>query len=193
MTLGELLGEIRDAYLQQFREEVERRRRTPSAAVTTESIYRTASGEIDRTGQLQLPLRLDIQIASNSGRRQFIRVQAVSPVTFDPIDMVWAEGMRVTLCPFDWDECELRIEGLTPSTRWDTLAAWFHRWFDEGETKAPLEAGLRGVVHYLSDPEFQNSTAVFGIDFGSAPLEAFEDLVDTIERLSASATVIGRR
>ena len=49
------------------------------------------------------------------------------------------------------------------------------------------------VVHFLSDPEALAQDRVrFTVDLGTAPVDAFEELLDAVDALAAGAVRIGR-
>jgi hypothetical protein len=74
-------------------------------------------------------------------------------------------------------------------TGWQPLQAWFHRWFrpDEDGTGD----SLLGAVHFLSDPKVSEYKVGFEVDLGSAPVEAFEELLDAVEALGGRRCEIG--
>jgi hypothetical protein len=46
-------------------------------------------------------------------------------------------------------------------------------------------------VHFISDPEISTGAIIFTIDLGTAPVEAFEDLLDALESMGAKHCEIG--
>jgi hypothetical protein len=188
MGLGELLDRIRELYLAAFVAEAERRRR-PGVRVQCESTLLTASGEPACEGALGLPLRVDLVVLSGGEVVEKHRVVSGRMIAFAPISFDWVGRLRVRLGPFFWDCLDFRIPA-PPGADWGPLAAWFREWFDEEDEG---EDGLFGVVHFLSDPQTEDGGVCFQADLGSAPVEAFEGLLDAVAALGAPEVVIGRQ
>ena len=75
-------------------------------------------------------------------------------------------------------------------TDWQPLKEWFWHWFQQEEDGG--EDSLLGAVHFLSDPEVSGKMVVFEADLGSAPVEAFEELLDAVASLSVKQCEIGQ-
>src|SRR5207248_2628477 len=73
----------------------------------------------------------------------------------------------------------------------EPLADWFMAWFDQDDERGLYYSDLQGVVHCLTDPVFADGAATFTIDFGSAPADVFEYLLDALEQLGAKTVQIG--
>jgi hypothetical protein len=81
----------------------------------------------------------------------------------------------VSFDPFAWSSCQVQIGGL--GADWESLFSnWFHVWLDPDDTKPTDETGLQGVIHSVDEPVFSDGTLRFGVDFGSAPIDAAADL-----------------
>src|SRR5262249_32000073 len=83
------------------------------------------------------------------------------------------------------------VYGISRGVDWSPLCTWFERWFDVEDTRQPDDDGLNGVIHFLSDPEYKGAATVFQVDFGSAPEEAFEELLDALRDSGATKIEIG--
>ncbi len=175
MQLGELLDRIRDYYLQRLRAEL---REAPKPIA--EPAFRKKDGSLAREGPLELPLRGDLY-----AHGEMIAVDTEKMLAFDALEFHWTEELAVTLEPFKWNELSLELTGLGSCVDWDPLADWFEKWFDGDDKLKPGPDGLCGVVHFLSDPEIQDDSIHFAIDLGSAPVEAFEELLDAVDALGA--------
>lgn len=57
------------------------------------------------------------------------------------------------------------------------LCAWYSNWLDIDETKTEDSFGLSGVVHSLDWTSDGAGNWQIDVDFGSAPLDAFEELL----------------
>jgi hypothetical protein len=189
MTFGEILDAVRDHYVTRLSAVIaEERARVPKVKVVTEAAYLTADGKVAREGFFASPLRQDIFVLDESGRS--IQVQTEGAITFPKVSFEW-EGVPVVIGPFRWNECRTRLTGVGRGADWKPLTGWFSAWFDETDHHAPLADGLKGAVHFLSDPEFDAGAARLCLDLGSAPVEAFEHLLDALARLRPTTIEIG--
>jgi hypothetical protein len=183
VTLGQIIDTVRASYLEQFATAVAER--SVAGGVLTEVALRDESGAPIGEGLLQLPMRLDIVPLSGGQPGSAVSVDSESRVDFEPIEFDWGDQLQVTLESFCWDNVHLRAS----VTDWSPLQEWFMNWFsadDDGEGE-PL-----GVVHFLSDPKPGSSGHALTLDLGTAPVEAFEELLDAIAACGATAVVIGR-
>lgn len=191
MSLGLLLDDIRRHYtarLASFAEEL--RAADPDATVLTEVAFEDEDGAVAVEGVLELPMRLDVVELKGGDVSQLLTVDTDSHVDFEPVDFDWGEeGLPVALGPFAWNRLRIRLHGLGDSPDWTPLQDWFWIWFTRNE---PSEGGFLGAVHFLSDPEPMEAGAYqFTADLGTAPVSAFEDLLDTFSALGTSEAEIG--
>ncbi len=179
MSLGKLLDEIRDYYLQRFEAEVEERRQA-GARVVTEEALRRAHGEVATDGALALPMRTDLVTFPADGTGpECLMIDTEKMIGFEPVTFTWEGGLAVRVEPFQWNWCTLELEGEELTT--DPLRAWFMRWFDQ-----PPTGGLwQEVVHFMSDPVVRRTGTAVSVDFGSAPVDAFEELLDAVRDTGA--------
>lgn len=106
---------------------------------------------------------LKIEEVNLSTRLDFSAVAAEGPV-----------GARIALHPIAWNGVDFQV---APILDRPGLEAWALRWLDVNDDHPQDGDGLQGVVHSVSDPEDQDGSAKFSVDFGSAPVEAFEQLL----------------
>jgi hypothetical protein len=62
----------------------------------------------------------------------------------------------------------------------DWLIDWAKKWIDELDEKQEDANGLTGVIHSVTKPELENETFSFSVDFGSAGIDAFLELINEI-------------
>jgi hypothetical protein len=88
-----------------------------------------------------------------------------------------------------WSRIEFRSKvapsGLAP------LSAWVTKWLDVRDTKAPGPDQLAGVIHGTTYPTTQAGTWQFMVDFGSAPVAAFEELLGALEQMGIREVAVG--
>jgi len=127
-------------------------------------------------GEASYPFRLyRADLASNSTTG--LKIEEVNVSTHLDFSVVAAEGpngAQITLHPIAWNGVEFQA---SPVLNRPGLEAWALRWLDVNDGRRQDENGLQGVVHSVSDPEVQVGSTEFSVDFGSAPAEAFEQLV----------------
>jgi hypothetical protein len=140
-------------------------------------------------GALGLPLRVDLVTISGGEVGAQFRIDSGRMITFAPFSFEWEGRLRVRLMAFTWDCLNFRV--VPAREDWGPLVTWFREWFDkEGEG----EAGTLGVVHFLSDPEAEtDGTVRFQADLGTAPVGAFEGLLDAVAALGVAEVVVGGR
>jgi len=75
--------------------------------------------------------------------------------------------------PFLWQICEITFHPNAESVK-ALIESWFYRWFYSKE-KAKT---LKGVIHNIIGPyENEDKSETYYIDFGSAPVKAFVELI----------------
>jgi len=181
MKLGELLDRIRGSYVERLQAAV-REAKDPNP----EPAYRRRDGSLAREGPLALPARGDLFTEG-----EMVSVDSKTLLSFEPLEFTWEGSLRVVLGPFPWDALPLFLEGSRPDSNWSPLLRWFEAWFDGEDVRSPGSDGLCGVVHFLSDPLPAEGGVRFSIDLGSAPVAAFEELLDAAARLGPARLKIG--
>jgi hypothetical protein len=186
----ELLSQIRQFYLDHFREILKEKRRLANAKIMAEPALRGAGGKVARQGNLKLPLRTDLVVRSPTVNETF-QVTTEKVLEFDPVVVEWTPTLTIQLSPFRWEECQFEAGGLGGRSDWQALVDWYERWFDEFDLKAPLKKDLQEVVHRLEDPQVKESMTVLTVDFGTAPITAFEEFLDALVACGADPIQVG--
>lgn len=119
----------------------------------------------------------------------FTEVNVDPHAAFPATSFALQTGLRVLLHPFVWNAIEF-VSHATPSDL-SLLTRWVNRWLDFGDTKPQDNDGLSGVVHSVTFPVAKDKSWSFSVDFGSAPVEALEELLDTLPRLGITSVSIG--
>jgi hypothetical protein len=190
MALGQLLNQIRDYYVSRFIDAFHEHSADGDATIAHEPAFCNADGDIITEGQFALPARGDLLIIRDGVVSDSIRIDTDGMLSFEPIAFEWPESkVHVDLRPFQWNWMQLRIYGLRPDVDWTPIHDWFIRWFQEND---PAADELLGGVHFLSDPERIDELSQLSIDLGTAPVEAFEELLDAIGQLGTDRVQIGQ-
>jgi hypothetical protein len=184
MTLIDVLERIRDLNVSALtRALVEH----PDAHV--EPAYRTDDGSLAVEGPFDLPLRADLIPDDDGVPGDSVVVTPAKALAFDPIAGKIGNADLI-IKPFGWDYAEVSARfDSSPDAR--ELSPWFMAWFDPEDDRPAQENGLYGVVHFMSDPEVSDSTIRFTVDFGSAPVDAFFELMEKLVKIGALRIEIG--
>lgn len=180
MSLGKLLDDIRNYDLERLRQAVEARRGS-GAQVITEEALRTADGALATDGELALPMRVDVVVLPTNGDPvESLMVDTERMLGFEPVSFTWEGRVEVRVEPFQWSSCRLALQGAGLTVR--PFRGWFARWFEGPAPSGPW----KGVVHFMSDPEVTGEGMALVVDLGSAPVKAFEELLDAARDAGAA-------
>ena len=190
MSLGNILDQIRDYYIQRFIVFIEEQSANRDISVAHECAFADAKGNWVTEGKLALPMRGDLFVLNNRKISKSIQIDTDGMLSFEPINFTWPQtALEVCLAPFQWNWLQLRLHDLPTNTDWSPLRSWFFNWFAEED---PPEDEISGGIHFLSDPEERVGYFQFSIDLGTAPVEAFEELLDAVNELGVIQVQIGQ-
>jgi hypothetical protein len=97
-------------------------------------------------------------------------------------------NIQVELNPFFWNGCEFLL-GEKPAT-WIPFYDWINKWIDI-DNKKEFEKGLRNVIHNVTQPKNIDKKIFFAIDFGSASINAFLELLEIFQQIDIHEVTIG--
>lgn len=186
--LSELLGEIRNHYVERFAEAINDYDADEETSLMHECAYRYADGEVISNGELQLPLRGDMFVVSDGEVTDSLSFDTEQMLSFSPVTSEWTPELSLIIHPFQWNSLQLRLYGLPQSNDWEPLRAWFLQWFHDED---PDGDELLGGVHFMSDPEAFDTYFEFSLDLGTAPVECVDELFDALIPLGATKAEIG--
>ena len=106
------------------------------------------------------------------------------------IGAIQAGEIEAAIFPFLWEACRVWLRHKDPD--WTALHGWFAQWVDLEGKREPDEDGLSGVVHFCSEPLAEGGGYLIEIDFGSAPLAAFTELLGVIAEMGATEVRVGQ-
>lgn len=179
MDVQSLVTRVRDHYVEQFEQFVERQR------------------EICARGAPEVKFELS-DPASNTKLfhklycADFVRNDAGSiVVAFEPADILSFDtisgslgSMGVAIERLRWDDVVIQHDlKVMPGQE---LSDWFKRWFDPEDERFELSGSDCGVIHSLII-----DTGMLSIDFGTAPADAFWELLNVLESAGASKVRVG--
>ncbi len=189
VSLRVMLERTRSIYLEALRSEVDQLRRA-GVTLAVEAAIRNPDGRAARDGELQTPVRIDVIVIEDGAFAEERMVDSDRALKFETAPFTWNDSMEVRLTPFQWDWCQIRFDE-KKVTSWRPLRLWYQKWFDE-VSRARNGDEFLGVVHFLSDPIPGPAGVTLSIDLGTAPIEAFTDLLYALSRLGLNAVEIGQ-
>jgi hypothetical protein len=86
------------------------------------------------------------------------------------------EGIAVTIEPFVWNGCEFTLDK-KPNITYDN---WAKKWIAIDNKKTVNGEGFQNVIHSVTFPVEENGKWTTSVDFGTAPIEAFKELIKTL-------------
>jgi len=185
MVLGDLLAMIRQDYFDTLRA-VSQEAETSGKTVVMEAPASTAAPELGTLCWHDLLVNGKATYVSSEGVFAF-----PERICFGWGDALPGqhEPLQVVVQPFAWDAMPLTLKLPTGTTLNPApLAQWLEQWATEPEPAAQAEAyGGREVVHSL----MQTGPSTWLADLGTAPLEAWQDLLEALLATGASQVVFG--
>ena len=172
----DVLTEVRAHYLQRFVRSLDEYRAHHVPAASELLI------ELNREGTLAYKLyRLDM--GSNASGE--FKVQEVNPSThlsFAPFKEQLG-NVTISLSPVAWNGIELttQIDAFDPQM----LEAWVLKWLDVDDHNTQDSNGLQGVIHSVTEPKFEDGKLYISVDFGSAPVASFTELISLLGNMGA--------
>lgn len=134
-------------------------------------------------------IRLDM-ISNVSGVVDAGRFEKESPFTaFDARDVTLGNGFTFRLHPLVWNRVEVRARSHPLDVA--GLTAWANKWMDVADTKPKDANGFSGVVHSVTMPTTEDAGTQFTVDFGTAPIESFDDFLKVVNEMKLRSVEIG--
>jgi len=128
-----------------------------------------------------------IRVDYLQGGEQVVEFRGKS-VAVAPTEYITGDGLKVVLKPVAWTQIEFICETLDRTA--PKFLAWCNHWFDVNGTFEPDENQLSGVLHTISVPISTDEFTVLAVDFGSAPLEAFESLLKVLFEIGCQNVIV---
>jgi hypothetical protein len=172
MDLAEFITRVRDHYVEQF-EDFAADQARESAQGASEVKFR-----LQETSQLFGHVYcVDFLKGEADGGAQVVEFQPARILSFSEIQGSIGDA-ALTVEHLRWDDVVIRHDA--PSLPPDMLLAWFERWFDPQDERHAVGGEISRVIHsMLVGPE------MLSIDFGTAPPEAFVEILAILEQAGA--------
>lgn len=179
-----MLTSVRDEYLLAYRRALAsyRQQFTPSAPEVTFKLNRP-----DTPIQFQF-YRVDLASGAVSPPN-LTEVNLGRPLKFKPQLFRMPSGLSLTMHPFVWSG----IDFITAPFPADSpeLASWCLSWLDPDDKRPRDSEGFSGVIHVVTMPTRRGDQWMFSVDFGTAPIAAFEELLAVLHRLGVESVTAG--
>lgn len=185
--LLQTLSAIREAY-QDFFQRVLTKLREEGVDFQVEPSVLVGRGDNPHGSKYNLPLRVDVLRSTERGP-QVLGIELDEAPEAQSLSIQTDDGREIVVTPFHWNRCDVLFDG--PDEAWGPVLQWFERWYDREDTRAGDAYGLHGVIHALAEPVETPHGRLITADFGSAPVEAAEELFVTLHELGLSRIRVG--
>jgi hypothetical protein len=183
MGVGELLDKIRDYYLVKLSDEMNL---IGSDGLIVEPEYRDETGEVVTEGFFDAGSRVDLAVSKDGEASKSFNVDTEEMISFEALSFDWETTLKIKLNPFQWNYCPIELIG--DKLDWKPIANWYQKWFQENPTE---ESKFFDCVHFISDPEKTKNGQRVYIDFGTASVTSFEELLDSFIIAGVNEVEIG--
>jgi len=176
MTLDEVLTKQRNQYLESYKMGWAQKKTEKSAI---EVMLQTTADQNRHLPEIYQLYRFDLINVNAEGKYDLteFNLDKDSLLRYDK-HVFDFDGMKVEIQPFIWNACEFTLDQ-KPDIIFEN---WSRKWLDIGDTKKESSDGFLEVIHNVTYPNQNNSEWTTSIDFGSAPIEAFKELLEIWRR-----------
>ncbi len=130
--------------------------------------------------------RIDYLISENEQYHDII-IEGRS-TSVEPNEYKLKNGLSLFLKPVSWTFMEFICDKFdTESLK---FVDWCNHWMNLNESFAKDPNGFAGVLHSISMPASDDVSTTFVVDFGSAPMLAFDSLLDVLSELGVVNVLI---
>lgn len=170
MELKDALTIVRDEYVDTYKK-VLSEYRAQSLQVTPEVAFQL-KGVLSIFMSVSV---IDAIVQTESGEKQACEIQVNPKILLENLQFQITPAVELTWERFEWNAAEFLVENYLGNDV--AFTNWCQKWLHfEGQFEHD-EDGLSGIVHSISLPTLVGGKTVIGIDFGSAPIEAFVELL----------------
>lgn len=168
-----VIAGVRDHYVEQFKAFADRQRQDCEAGASEVKL------QLSEQSRLFQRLYCVDFLRSDNGKATPVELLPDRFLKFDTLSGSFG-ATRLVIERLRWDDVMIRHDlNSLPSKE---LADWFEHWFDPEDRRLDQSAPLSGVIHSLLI-----QPGVVSIDLGTAPPEAFWDVLDVLERARATS------
>lgn len=168
ITLSGLLTTERQRYYDLFTEMVATLQEGKST-YATELALQTEDEEIPDPFNI---IRVDFLYKDEKQEDSISEIRPQDNPTFEPLEFE-LDDLIVNIHPFCWNSCEITANKINIPA----LAEWLNIWLRIDNEE---DGQLAEAVHSCYYPEQTEDGFIFTIDFGTAPIDAFTDLLQVL-------------
>jgi hypothetical protein len=182
----EILEQVREHYLQGYRQSYE------SFSQAHEKSAPEVLLQLQNRDKLSLAYQLyRIDMASgDSDSPNFSEFNHESHLSFSPIQFT-ANSIEAELHPIAWNAVEFETNEFDINS--EVLSDWALKWIDQEEQAESDEPGIGCYIHSITFPELENGKVHFSIDFGSATITSFHELLSVLIEMGVTDLKIHSR
>ena len=113
-------------------------------------------------------------------RNDTFDIEELSPDTYinhETLEFITG-NLTIVLNPFYWHGCEFILNKKMSDTTF--IEDWAKQWIDEDDLLQGSTEGYSNAIHSVTIPEIGEDETKFTIDFGTATIDCFLDLINKI-------------
>jgi hypothetical protein len=164
---------VRDHYVEQFRAFAEEQKRECAVGASEVKLELSDKSELFRRMYC-----VDF-IEKNGDKHRVVELQPALFLKFNTISGSFGAAV-LSIEHLRWDDVEIHHD--LPALPIDAISEWFDRWFDPEDSRLDQNADVSTVIHSL-----YVRPGVLSIDLGTAPPDAFWDILAILERAGATS------
>jgi hypothetical protein len=118
------------------------------------------------------------------------KIVELSPDSFNthsPVEFKFG-NTTVELNPIFWHGCQFTMTHTETDNGW--LEEWTKKWIDEDDNFESIDDGLSGAIHNVTILTQVEEGWQFIVDFGTAPVESFMELIDVLNKKGISNVIV---
>ena len=185
MDVLEYLQGARDEYLEFYRSAL-RSLRDKGVSCTPEVWIQPNV----KPGQPSLPRAICVDILVQKGEKPEMTMVARGSSQGSIVGTTRVGNVDVKVYQVAWETFPVWVKIENPD--WTLLEPWQKNWMNENKRDAADEDGLTAVAHYLGKPSVEGGGFLFEMDFGSSPVEALTEFLETLGKMGATEIELGQ-
>lgn len=186
-NIQQFIGRIREQYLLELSREVATYNKTFNRAQIEELVER----HIDQTLPPAFKVHRIDMISNSPTYTDFSDYTAQNTLYFRPTKLSLNRQLKIVLEPFAWNAVDIECDPFDSHAL--LLQQWAYNWIENCSDSSKNTFGLSGCAHSISFPTLTGSVCCFTVDFGSADVKCFIELLQVLYRLGVKKARIFSR
>lgn len=179
-NIQQFIGRIRDQYLDELTREIATYNNTFNSTKIEELVERNSDQALPPAFKVH---RIDM-ISNSYNYTDFTECKPENTLYFRPTKLSLNGQLKIVLEPFTWNEVDIDCNCFDAQAM--ILQQWAYRWIENPGAPKDGNRGLRGCAHSISFPLINGDRCRFTVDFGSADVECFVELMQVLYRLGVT-------